>query len=164
MTTDWQRLADYLRAELARLGWTQRDLAEHSGASERTINRLLAAEDRTYLPHSVPSIEQAIGWPPGTARRVLEGAEPPFLEARREGHALDTAAAHTERAVAARREDGEPDKLSVREALTLLELLRSAVSRLPVDARSRAILAASADDLEWKIERAVAAERDNPGA
>lgn len=144
--TAWTRLAAHVRWRLNELGWAQKDLAERAGVTARTVSTLLSGRPRGREPISLAAIEQALGWAPGRAREILDNPE---FDAARARHGTTTAPS-----------DDEP-VVDVREAMTILELLRSAVSRLPVDARARAILTASADDLEWKIERAVAAERDN---
>lgn len=77
---DWQRLADYLRAELRRRGWTQADFAEKAGVNLRTVSRLMTGTPRQSLPHTTPDIEDAVDWPPGTSRRILEGGDPPGTE------------------------------------------------------------------------------------
>lgn len=76
MERQWDHLADYIRSEMARRRWSQRDLAGESGVSERTISDLLSGRPRKWLPRTMPRIELAIEWDPGTAERVLLGATP----------------------------------------------------------------------------------------
>ena len=75
MSAEWERLADQIRAEMSARGWSQHELAERAGVSERTINRLLNGP-RSRLPNVMPQIEHALGWEPGTARRVLYSDTP----------------------------------------------------------------------------------------
>ena len=70
---DWQRLADVIRGELAKRGWTQKDLADRAEVDIKTISLLLNAHPRSRLPRSIPRVEAALGWAPGSARAVLEG-------------------------------------------------------------------------------------------
>ena len=78
---DWQRLADVIRAELARRGWTQRDLADRANVDLKTISLLVNGHPRSRLPRRIPRIEEALGWAPGSARAVLEGGDPtPMVE------------------------------------------------------------------------------------
>ena len=77
---DWQRLADVIRGELAKRGWTQKDLADRAEVDIKTISLLLNAHPRSRLPRSIPRVEAALGWAPGSARAVLEGDEPTSVE------------------------------------------------------------------------------------
>ena len=74
-TGDWQRVADYLRAELARRHMTQRDLAESAGVSTRAVSDLLSGRALRRMPPSAAAVEQSLGWPPGAVRRLLVGGE-----------------------------------------------------------------------------------------
>lgn len=75
--SDWQRLADYLRSAMdQRQMRSQRDLADAAGVSPRTVGDLLRGVERKWIPTTMPAIERAVGWSPGTARRILDGAEP----------------------------------------------------------------------------------------
>lgn len=81
---DWERLADHIRAEMGRRDWTQRDLADRAKVPLRTLGDLLKG-GHTRLPNSVPKVEAALGWEPGSARTILEGgrisaAEPVSLD------------------------------------------------------------------------------------
>lgn len=73
MDRDWQGLADHIKAGMARFGWSQRDLAEHAGVGVRTVGDLLSGRPRRWIPNTMPAIEAALRWPPGTARRILDG-------------------------------------------------------------------------------------------
>lgn len=77
---DWQRLADVIRGELAKRGWTQQDLADRAGIDIKTVSLLLNAHPRSRLPRTIPQIEAALNWEPGSARAVLEGGEPTQVE------------------------------------------------------------------------------------
>lgn len=58
---------------------TQIGLAAGAGVSESTVQLLEAGEGRTRLPRSLPSVERALGWAPGSAVVVLEGGDPEML-------------------------------------------------------------------------------------
>ena len=73
---NWERLADYIRAECASPDWSQGGLANAAGLSRRTINVLLSPRPKDRLPYTIARIERALGWAPGDARRILEGGEP----------------------------------------------------------------------------------------
>ncbi len=75
--SDWQRLADYLRSAMDRQRIrSQRDLADVPGVSPRTVGDLLRGVERKWSPRTMPAIERAVGWPPGSTRRILDGGEP----------------------------------------------------------------------------------------
>jgi transcriptional regulator with XRE-family HTH domain len=76
MAGEWQQLADHIRAEMSRRGWTQHDLAEAAGIGEKTVNTLLSGRERPRLPRTMPAVEVALGWRPGTARRIVDGEDP----------------------------------------------------------------------------------------
>lgn len=73
---DWTRLADYVRAARTALGLTQRELAAKAGIGFTTVQLLESAAPRTRLPDTIPAVEAALGWAPGSARSVLLGGEP----------------------------------------------------------------------------------------
>jgi len=68
----WQALADHIAAEMARRGWTQRDLAEAAGVGTRAVWELLKARPKKRVPRVLAAVEVALGWEPGTGRRILE--------------------------------------------------------------------------------------------
>jgi transcriptional regulator with XRE-family HTH domain len=72
VTGDWQALADHIRAERNRRGWTQDDLARAAGiSSTKTVWDLETGRSRRRIPGSAQSVEKAFGWPAGTARRIV---------------------------------------------------------------------------------------------
>ncbi|WP_405769156.1 helix-turn-helix domain-containing protein [Actinacidiphila glaucinigra] len=83
MDQDWARLARAIRrAREGRLmgngaHMTQQDLATAAGVSESTVQNL-EDENRTYTrrPVTLPRIEAALGWGPGSADLVLAGGDP----------------------------------------------------------------------------------------
>ncbi len=149
---DWERLARTLRAELRHRGWTQAEFAYRAGVGTKTVNDLASGRERARIPSTTRAIEDALDWPRGTVQAVLDGEEPPKLRPalteREQPELLFERLSH-----GARQE--RDHTVSLQEAAALIELLRRAVDRLPVNARARAILTHSADDLEWKLERAV---------
>jgi hypothetical protein len=76
----WQRLADYVRsARVARGFASQMALATAAGVSEGSVRSLESGRAYTRMPVVVPAVERALGWPPGTMRRLVEGEEPDGL-------------------------------------------------------------------------------------
>lgn len=73
---DWTRLADYVRAARAALDMTQADLAAKAVVGLSTVQLLERGTARTRLPDTIPAIETALAWAPGSARAVLLGGEP----------------------------------------------------------------------------------------
>lgn len=70
----WERLADLVRAARDALGLTsQAQLATAAGVAVGTVQRLEGGKPFPRLPNRTPAIERALGWPPGTARRIVEG-------------------------------------------------------------------------------------------
>lgn len=74
MGNGWERLADHIRAELKRRGWNQSDLATAAGIGEKTVNTILSGKSRTRVPDTMPAIEIALEWEPGTGRRIINGS------------------------------------------------------------------------------------------
>jgi len=76
MDADWDRLTDAIQRRRNELGLTQVQLAEAAGVTDTTIRNLEGGRKFRRLPASVPAVEQALGWAPGSARIVLDGGEP----------------------------------------------------------------------------------------
>lgn len=74
-TGNWGALRDHVKSARAKLRMNQRELAEAAGVSFSTIQSIERAEPHTRIPDSVPKIELALGWEPGTGRRLVEGDE-----------------------------------------------------------------------------------------
>ena len=78
MERDWSRLGVAIRDARKATGLGQRELAERARMSRSTVQYLEAGRVPTGRdPHSLPAIERALGWPPGTALAVAEGADAP---------------------------------------------------------------------------------------
>lgn len=73
---DWTRLADHVRAARLAQGMTQAELADAAGIGFTTVQLLERGTPRTRLPNTIGAVELALGWAPGSARRVLEGGSP----------------------------------------------------------------------------------------
>lgn len=70
----WELLADLVRAARDMLGMSsQGQLAEAAGVAVGTVQRLEGGKPYPRLPNRTPAIERALGWPPGTVRRIVEG-------------------------------------------------------------------------------------------
>jgi len=76
MSADWERLADAIKRRREALGFTQVKLAELVGVTDTTIRNLEGGRQFTRPPSSLPSVERALGWAPGSARAVMAGGEP----------------------------------------------------------------------------------------
>lgn len=76
MSRDWKRLADAVEAAREAKSLTQVALAEAAGVSESTVQNLESGVERKRVPASLPKVERALGWSPGSGERVLEGGDP----------------------------------------------------------------------------------------
>ncbi|GAA1065302.1 helix-turn-helix transcriptional regulator [Streptomyces asiaticus] len=79
MGRDWKRLADAVRAARTALGMTQVELADAAGVAEATVQNLEGGKDRNRLPTSLPRVERALRWGPGSGAAILNGGEPASL-------------------------------------------------------------------------------------
>jgi transcriptional regulator with XRE-family HTH domain len=73
-----RRLGRWIATERVRKGFaTAGELAEASGLSDRTVE-ILEAGSHTGQPRdtTLAKIEQALGWEPGSADRILAGGQP----------------------------------------------------------------------------------------
>jgi transcriptional regulator with XRE-family HTH domain len=72
---DWRRLADYVVARRVALGLRdRRALATATGVTERTLGKL--ENGHRVSASTLGAIENRLGWPPGSCRRILAGEEP----------------------------------------------------------------------------------------
>lgn len=78
--TDWKRLADAIKHRREVLGLTQVQLSELMGVSDTTIRNLEGSREFKRLPASLPTVEQALGWAPGSARAILAGGKPALAD------------------------------------------------------------------------------------
>ena len=70
----WELLADMVKAARDVLGMSsQSQLADAAGVAVGTVQRLEGGKPYPRLPNRTPAIERALGWPPGTARKIVEG-------------------------------------------------------------------------------------------
>ncbi|MFD9567709.1 helix-turn-helix domain-containing protein [Streptomyces sp. NPDC059994] len=76
MLWDWARLAAAIVARRDEMDYTQVGLAEAAGVSEATVQNLESGRERKRLPSSLPKVEQALGWAPGSGEAVLAGGDP----------------------------------------------------------------------------------------
>lgn len=76
MDTDRGRLATAIQRRREALGFTQVQLATLAGVTDTTIRNLEGGRRFTRPPASLPAVEQALGWAPGSGRAVLAGGEP----------------------------------------------------------------------------------------
>lgn len=87
MTSGWQRLGRRIKAERGRKGFaTAGALARAAGVSPRTVEVIESgAHSGQPRDTTLAKIEQALGWEPGSAQRIVEGGRPrdaadPLLE------------------------------------------------------------------------------------
>lgn len=76
MTRDWERLARAIEAARDAKGLTQVGLAEAAGISESTVQNLESGVERRRTPSTLPKVEAALGWAPGSGLGVLAGGDP----------------------------------------------------------------------------------------
>lgn len=72
---DRQRLAEAVRGRRLALGLRQTDLAERGGPSTETLRLIENARQDGYGPRTLARLDRSLNWPPGTAAKILEGAE-----------------------------------------------------------------------------------------
>lgn len=70
------RLGDAVRTARKEKGWSQVQLAEAAGVSEATVQNLESGKSRKGMPSSLPRVERALGWMPGSGDDILMGGEP----------------------------------------------------------------------------------------
>lgn len=84
MTRDWERLARAIEEARDAKGLTQVALAEAADVSESTVQNLESGATRKRTPSTLPKVEAALGWAPGSGLAVLAGGDPtPLTEATR---------------------------------------------------------------------------------
>jgi transcriptional regulator with XRE-family HTH domain len=76
MGRDWERLAAAVEAAREAKSLTQVALAEAAGVSESTVQNLESGKERTRVPASLPKVERALGWAPGSGEAILDGGDP----------------------------------------------------------------------------------------
>ncbi|MEV6580187.1 helix-turn-helix transcriptional regulator [Streptomyces sp. NPDC051582] len=76
MTRDWERLARAIEEARDAKGMTQVALAEAADVSESTVQNLESGTTRKRTPSTLPKIEAALGWTPGSGLAVLAGGDP----------------------------------------------------------------------------------------
>jgi hypothetical protein len=72
---DWQRLADDIVARRTALGMRdRRALAAVTGVTDRTLGKVETG--RRVSASTLGTLENHLGWAPGSCRRILAGGEP----------------------------------------------------------------------------------------
>jgi hypothetical protein len=72
---DWRRLADYVVARRTALGMRdRRALAAVTGVTDRTLGKVETG--RRVSASTLGTLENHLGWAPGSCRRILAGGEP----------------------------------------------------------------------------------------
>jgi transcriptional regulator with XRE-family HTH domain len=76
----WRRLGDMVRDRRKALGLTQRDISEHGGPSAKTVRDVEGGRVRGLSLQSRRTLEQVLGWEPGSIGEALAGGEPRTAE------------------------------------------------------------------------------------
>lgn len=84
---DHAALAAAINARMDEHGFTQRDLAERSGVSLATLQRIRTAQPQRRSATTLAALSRALGWPDSYLRAVLygeqaDGADPAVAELR----------------------------------------------------------------------------------
>jgi hypothetical protein len=77
---DWLRLGDYVVARRTALGMRdRRAFSVATGITDRTLGKL--ENGRRVSASTLGSVENHLGWAPGSCRRILTGGEPVMVSA-----------------------------------------------------------------------------------
>lgn len=71
-----RRVRIAVSGEMGRRGWNIAQLHEATGLDKSTLGDFLSGQ-RWGQHKTLGAIEKALGWPPGTIARILEGEDPP---------------------------------------------------------------------------------------
>ena len=72
---NWERLGDYVVARRTALGMRdRRAFAAATGVTDRTLGKL--ENGKRVSASTLGSVENHLGWAPGSCRRILTGGEP----------------------------------------------------------------------------------------
>ena len=72
---NWERLGDYVIARRTALGMRdRRAFAAATGVTDRTLGKL--ENGKRVSASTLGSVENHLGWAPGSCRRILTGGEP----------------------------------------------------------------------------------------
>ncbi|WBQ02975.1 helix-turn-helix domain-containing protein [Kribbella sp. CA-293567] len=77
---DWARLGARVAAERARQGHSAASFGAAAGLSSTTVDSIEHHRKESYDPGTLAQLEQALGWQPGSVKRVLAGLEPKPVE------------------------------------------------------------------------------------
>lgn len=76
MPTNWDRLADEIRADRNRHHETRAEAAARYGLSARTVQNLESREAHSYSADTMFRVELSLGWQHGSFEAVVEGRPP----------------------------------------------------------------------------------------
>jgi transcriptional regulator with XRE-family HTH domain len=77
MARDWATVAEAMKSRLAELDMTQAELIQRSRLAPMTIRELLFnTAQRRRSDQTLAAVSEALGWPPGYLRAVVEGRNP----------------------------------------------------------------------------------------
>jgi transcriptional regulator with XRE-family HTH domain len=75
---DWKRLASYVARRRVEVGYSHRNaFANAIGISDNTLAKLERGE--SVRRDTLMTVENALGWRPGSANAILDGGEPDLL-------------------------------------------------------------------------------------
>lgn len=77
MAEHWEALAEAVRARRLQLALRQGDLESRGGPSTGTVRNVEQAARTTYARRTMPQLETALGWRPGTVAELLAGTRSP---------------------------------------------------------------------------------------
>lgn len=79
---DWERLGRYIIDRRVNIGLRTREaLAAKSGLSTRLLGDVEKGRRTSYSPGTLAVIEQSLHWVSGSAKAILEGGEPGYVDA-----------------------------------------------------------------------------------
>jgi transcriptional regulator with XRE-family HTH domain len=78
--TKAERAGAIARERRELLGMTQADVSAAGGPSPVTLRAIENGTASHFRPYTVSALEQALSWPRGTFKRVLDGGDPPADE------------------------------------------------------------------------------------
>jgi hypothetical protein len=77
MARDWGAVAEAMKSRLTELDMTQAELIQRSRLAPMTIRELLFnSAQRRRSDQTLAAVSEALGWPPGYLRAVVEGRDP----------------------------------------------------------------------------------------
>jgi transcriptional regulator with XRE-family HTH domain len=76
----WDKLAEFVTARRADLGYSITQLSAISGLSTSTLDNVEHSRKSSYDPATLATLERALRWRPGSVERALKGLAPQILQ------------------------------------------------------------------------------------